>query len=265
VLDVMMPKINGYEVCHQLKSIPETSAIPVLMLTAKGQLEDKVRGFDKGADDYLPKPYDKAEFEARVKVLLKHTASTATNEQTVGDIRRLFSLCEDPTLSAYEKGLALEDLSAALFASCFDVYNRMRSETGEIDLWMERITSLPFWTDYGAIAIVECKNRSDDYPVTSAEISTLIDKCSDPGAKLGFFVSLGPFTRDALKKIRDQNIRRQGPNSPLIVPIRSKDIDELTEADCDVEEWLRQLVRSARQDCQGFYNYGFKKRGKSKQ
>jgi DNA-binding response OmpR family regulator/CHAT domain-containing protein len=75
VLDVMMPEMNGYEVCHRLKSSPETKRIPILMLTAKGQLQDKVKGFDKGADDYLPKPYDKAEFEVRVKALLKRSGS----------------------------------------------------------------------------------------------------------------------------------------------------------------------------------------------
>ena len=73
VLDVMMPEMNGYEVCDHLKSSSETAHIPILMLTAKGQLEDKVRGFSKGADDYLPKPYDKAEFEARVGALLKRS------------------------------------------------------------------------------------------------------------------------------------------------------------------------------------------------
>ncbi len=75
VLDVMMPEMNGYQVCHRLKSASETEHIPILMLTAKGQIQDKVRGFDKGADDYLPKPYDRAEFEARVKALLKRSMS----------------------------------------------------------------------------------------------------------------------------------------------------------------------------------------------
>jgi DNA-binding response OmpR family regulator len=75
VLDVMMPEMDGYEVCHRLKSSPETENIPILMLTAKGQIQDKVKGFEIGADDYLPKPYDKAEFEARVRALLKRSAS----------------------------------------------------------------------------------------------------------------------------------------------------------------------------------------------
>jgi CheY-like chemotaxis protein len=73
VLDVMMPGMDGYEVCRQLKTDPGTRQIPILMLTAKGQLQDKVKGFNLGADDYLAKPYDKAEFEARAKALLKHS------------------------------------------------------------------------------------------------------------------------------------------------------------------------------------------------
>ena len=75
VLDVMMPEMDGYEVCRRLKADPKTWQIPILMLTAKGQLRDKVKGFDLGADDYLPKPYEKAEFEARVKALLKRSTS----------------------------------------------------------------------------------------------------------------------------------------------------------------------------------------------
>ncbi|MBE7551851.1 MAG: response regulator [Anaerolineales bacterium] len=76
ILDVMMPEMDGYEVCRQLKADPETRQIPILMLTAKGQLPDKVRGFDIGADDYLAKPYENAELEARVKALLKRSISS---------------------------------------------------------------------------------------------------------------------------------------------------------------------------------------------
>ncbi len=73
VLDVMMPEMDGYEVCNRLKSASETQHIPILMLTAKGQLQDKIEGFSKGTDDYLSKPYDNAEFEARVTALLKRS------------------------------------------------------------------------------------------------------------------------------------------------------------------------------------------------
>jgi len=75
VLDVMMPAMDGYELCHLLKSRSETSHIPILLLTAKGQLRDKIKGFDMGADEYLPKPYSKTEFEARVRALLRRSIS----------------------------------------------------------------------------------------------------------------------------------------------------------------------------------------------
>ena len=70
VLDVMMPKLDGYEVCQRLKSDENTKYIPILMLTAKGEIENKVKGLDIGADDYLSKPFDYKELSARVRSLL---------------------------------------------------------------------------------------------------------------------------------------------------------------------------------------------------
>lgn len=70
VLDVMMPKLDGYEVCRRLKEDENTRYIPVLMLTAKSDVESKVKGLDIGADDYLPKPFDYKELSARVRSLL---------------------------------------------------------------------------------------------------------------------------------------------------------------------------------------------------
>ena len=75
VLDIMMPKIDGYEVCQRLKADEKTKYIPVLMLTAKGEVEHKVRGLDTGADDYLAKPFDYKELSARVRSLLTTKAA----------------------------------------------------------------------------------------------------------------------------------------------------------------------------------------------
>jgi len=71
ILDVMMPKMDGYEVCLRLKGSEDTRGIPVLMLTAKSEVSDKVKGLDIGADDYLAKPFDYKELSARVRSLLK--------------------------------------------------------------------------------------------------------------------------------------------------------------------------------------------------
>lgn len=70
VLDIMMPKIDGLEVCRQLKNDETTKHIPILMLSAKSEVSDKVKGLDTGADGYLTKPFDYKELAARVRSLL---------------------------------------------------------------------------------------------------------------------------------------------------------------------------------------------------
>jgi len=70
VLDVMMPKLDGYEVCRRLKKDDATKHIPILMLTAKSEIPDKVKGLDTGADGYLTKPFDYKELAARIRSLL---------------------------------------------------------------------------------------------------------------------------------------------------------------------------------------------------
>lgn len=69
VLDLMLPDMDGIEVCKQLRKNPELGHLPVLMLTARDRLEDKLDGFDSGADDYLIKPFSLMELEARLKAL----------------------------------------------------------------------------------------------------------------------------------------------------------------------------------------------------
>jgi DNA-binding response OmpR family regulator len=71
LLDVMMPIMDGFETCRKLKDDERTRYIPVVMLTAKGELEDKIHGLDIGAEDYIVKPYNLFEVSARVKSLLK--------------------------------------------------------------------------------------------------------------------------------------------------------------------------------------------------
>ena len=73
ILDVMMPKIDGLEVCRRAKENFFTSQIPIILLTARGQVEDKVQGLSIGADDYLAKPFDMRELAARVEMILRRT------------------------------------------------------------------------------------------------------------------------------------------------------------------------------------------------
>ncbi len=73
VLDVMMPDLDGMEVCSRLRNDPLTNHIPIVMLTAKGMLEDKLKGMGSGADDYVTKPFDPLELEARIEMHLRRS------------------------------------------------------------------------------------------------------------------------------------------------------------------------------------------------
>lgn len=91
ILDVMMPGADGFTVCQRIRKNPETETTPVLMLTALGVVEDKVKGFDVGADDYLVKPFELPELQVRVRALLRRSGqlpkSTATHDLlAVGDM-----------------------------------------------------------------------------------------------------------------------------------------------------------------------------------
>jgi len=84
VLDVMLPKLDGWEF---LKRLRETKKTPVLMLTARDQSRDRVRGLDTGADDYVVKPFDLPELFARLRALIRRTANKTTNVIEIGDIK----------------------------------------------------------------------------------------------------------------------------------------------------------------------------------
>jgi PleD family two-component response regulator len=73
VLDVMMPDLDGLEVCLRLRGEALTRHIPIILLTAKGLLEDKIKGMDTGADDYMTKPFDPLELEARISMHLRRS------------------------------------------------------------------------------------------------------------------------------------------------------------------------------------------------
>lgn len=81
VLDWMLPKVSGVEVCRQLRAGAETRRTPVLMLTARGEEADKVRGLDTGADDYVVKPFAMSELVARIRALLRRTRPELVEER----------------------------------------------------------------------------------------------------------------------------------------------------------------------------------------
>ncbi len=87
VLDWMVPAVSGIELCRRLRMRPETERLPVIMLTARGEESDRVRGLSTGADDYLVKPFSTPEFIARVRALLRRSKpEVLSTVLKVGDI-----------------------------------------------------------------------------------------------------------------------------------------------------------------------------------
>lgn len=80
VLDWMLPKVSGIEVCRRLKMRPETRGLPILMLSARTEEVDRIRGLETGADDYVSKPYSVAELLARIRALLRRSRPSTQGE-----------------------------------------------------------------------------------------------------------------------------------------------------------------------------------------
>lgn len=108
VLDVMLPKLDGWEILSRLRKAKKT---PVLMLTARDQSRDRVRGLDTGADDYVVKPFDLPELFARLRALIRRTTNKTTNFIEIGEVKidmaaRNVSLADKPVeLTAREYSL----------------------------------------------------------------------------------------------------------------------------------------------------------------
>lgn len=108
IMDIMMPKKNGYEVLSEIRK--EGITTPVLFLTAKDGIEDRVKGLDLGADDYLVKPFHFDELMARIRVMIRRSHGKVSNELQVAD------LVLDVGAHTVKRGEKLIDLSAKEFA-----------------------------------------------------------------------------------------------------------------------------------------------------
>ena len=94
ILDIMLPKMNGYEILKNIRA--EKLSTPVMMLTAKSETEDKIKGLDYGADDYLTKPFETGEFLARVRALLRRKGEIEEDRLEYKDIildKNAYELC----------------------------------------------------------------------------------------------------------------------------------------------------------------------------
>jgi putative two-component system response regulator len=102
LLDVMMPRMDGYEVCQRLKESPEGKLLPVVMVTALGQIADRVRGLEVGADDFIVKPIERVELVARVRSLLR--------------VKQLYDRLDDAQRTIFSLARAVEAKDSSLEA-----------------------------------------------------------------------------------------------------------------------------------------------------
>jgi two-component system, OmpR family, response regulator len=126
VLDVMMPGIDGFETCVRMRK--EGIRVPVLMLTARDAVEDRVRGLDGGADDYLTKPFSLSELTARLRALVRRGPIEQDAVLEVGDLRL------DPATREVQRGDVEIELSAREFALLETFMRRPGQVLGQLQL-----------------------------------------------------------------------------------------------------------------------------------
>lgn len=110
ILDINLPMLNGYELCNEIRK--KDSQVPIIMLTALGSTEDKLLGFDKGADDYIVKPFEFRELLARIKVLLKRVPISKRSDKVL----KVADLEMDIESKTVKRGDTYIDLTAKEFS-----------------------------------------------------------------------------------------------------------------------------------------------------
>jgi len=119
VLDVMLPKLDGWELLKRLRKAKRT---PVLMLTARDQPRDRVRGLDTGADDYVVKPFDLPELFARLRALIRRSANQTTNVIEIGAVK----------IDAAARNVSREDKPVELTAREYSLVEFLARHRGEV-------------------------------------------------------------------------------------------------------------------------------------
>ena len=148
ILDIMIPQPDGLEVCRRLRSDPVLTDVPILFLTARRSVEDRLRGLGDGGDDYLIKPFDIRELRARVAALLRRTHASAqprSKELAVGDVRLEPSVRQ---VVARGKNIQLTPLE-------FDLLYHLMAHSGELFSSRELLQAVwghaPESRDYGLV------------------------------------------------------------------------------------------------------------------
>ncbi len=158
VLDIMMPGMSGIEVCRHVRANPQLARIPILFLTAKGEIADKIEGFESGADDYLTKPFDQRELELRVKALLRRTEAGVGERGTEYlEVGSLLLDCRTFEISTPAKTVLLSPVE-------YELLFFLMSNSGKVfsaDQLLQKVWGYPPGTGMPDLVRVHIKNIRD--------------------------------------------------------------------------------------------------------
>jgi DNA-binding response OmpR family regulator len=131
VLDILMPRLDGLQVCRRLRRDPALAAVPILFLTERSAIEDRIKGLDGGGDDYLTKPFDLGELKARVRALLRRARSASVGIAVAGDQGPL--LVVDPlALDLHTSQVYVDEKAVQLTPTEFKLLYHLMAHPGEI-------------------------------------------------------------------------------------------------------------------------------------
>jgi len=131
ILDIVMPRLDGLQVCHRLRRDPTLAAVPILFLTVRSAIEDRIKGLDDGGDDYLIKPFDLGELKARVRTLLRRSRSVSGIGSGPGE--RCSLLTVDPlTLDLHTRQVRAGGITAQLTPTEFNLFYYLMTHPGEV-------------------------------------------------------------------------------------------------------------------------------------
>ena len=139
LLDVNLPGIDGFEVCRRLRTVPETAAVPVIMSTARIGEDDRVRGLDLGADDYITKPFSPKEALARVRAVLRRSERAAVDGEALAD--------EPLHVDLASRQVRVEEREVSLTRKEFDLLVELVRQRGRV-LTRERLLETVWGYDF---------------------------------------------------------------------------------------------------------------------
>lgn len=158
ILDILMPGMSGIDVCRHIRASTALAHVPVILLTVQGEIDHKVRGFEAGADDYLTKPFDHRELEARVGALLRRAQGTGWEDDL--DTLMVGSLSLD--LKTYE--LTTDENTVMLTPVEFELMQFLMRNAGSVfsaDELLQEVWGYPPGTGIPDLVRVHVKNIRD--------------------------------------------------------------------------------------------------------